>query len=227
MEISGGQAPTRSWGFWSTLVFGVIGIALGREGPYALPYCIEYCVRFWNWVQPSQALAWHRGVWWPLATSGFGGFLLIGASVVAAAASGNPIGQYLGLVRPARRDLFLGLAILAALLVAEMAAIGWHYFHTPISPSAPHPLFSEGITATMLLLWPAGVIIAPASEELMFRGLLFRGWEKTWLGAGGTIVLTAALWALLHTNKNWLGVVFIFVDGLFWDGCEAVAVLRY
>jgi len=41
------------------------------------------------------------------------------------------------------------------------------------------------------------------------------GWEKTWLGAGGTIVLTAALWALLHTNKNWLGVAFIFVAGLF------------
>jgi membrane protease YdiL (CAAX protease family) len=28
-------------------------------------------------------------------------------------------------------------------------------------------------------------------------------------------VLTAALWALLHTNKNWLGVAFIFVAGLF------------
>ena len=49
----------------------------------------------------------------------------------------------------------------------------------------------------------------------MFRGFLFRGWEKTWLGAAGTIVLTAAFWALLHTNKNWLGVASIFVAGLF------------
>jgi uncharacterized protein len=32
---------------------------------------------------------------------------------------------------------------------------------------------------------------------------------------GRNFVLTAALWALLHTNKNWLGVAFIFVAGLF------------
>ena len=31
-------------------ILGVIGIALGREGPYALPYCIEYCVRCWTWL---------------------------------------------------------------------------------------------------------------------------------------------------------------------------------
>jgi CAAX protease family protein len=201
------------WGFWATLAFGSIGIVLAREGPYALPYCIEYCVRFWNWIEPSQSLAWHRGVWWQLATSSLAGFLLIGASVVAAWASGYPVRRYLGLVRPSKRDLVLGLALLAALLVAVTVAVTWYVFRTPISSTAPH-LFSNGTTATLLLLWPAGVVIAPVSEELMFRGFLFCGWEKSWLGAGGTIVLTAATWALLHTNKNWLGVVLVFVAGL-------------
>lgn len=210
-------SPTfpRPWGFWSTLGFGIIGIALAREGPYALPYCIEYCVRFWNWVHPGQMVSWHRGAWWALATSSLGGFLLIGASVAAAWASGRPIRQYLGLAWPPRSDLILGLAILATLVVAEMAGTGWYYLHMPSTSPVAHGLFSGGTAATLLLLWPGGVIVAPVSEELMFRGFLFRGWEKTWLGATGTIVLTAALWALLHTNKNWLGVAFVFVTGLF------------
>jgi membrane protease YdiL (CAAX protease family) len=202
------------WGFWATLAWGVIGIALAREGPYALPYGIEYGVRFWNWIEPSQAFAWHRGVWWQLAVSSLTGFFLIGASVIAARASGYPVKQYLGLVRPSKRDLILGLAILFALLVAATAAVTWYVFVTPSGSTASHSLFANGTTATLLWIWPAGVVIAPVSEELMFRGFLFRGWEKTWLGAGGTIMLTAASWALLHTNKNWLGVVITFVAGL-------------
>jgi uncharacterized protein len=207
-------APPRPWGFWATLALGVIGIALAREGPYALPYCIEYCVRLWNWMQPGQVFAWHRGEWWQLAVSSLTGFFLISASAVAAWASGSPVRQYLGLVRPSKRDLILGLAFLITLLVAATASVTWYVLLTPGGSTASHSFFSGGTTATLLLLWPAGVVIAPISEELMFRGFLFRGWENTWLGAAGTIVLTAALWALLHTNKNWLGVVFTFVAGL-------------
>jgi membrane protease YdiL (CAAX protease family) len=119
------------------------------------------------------------------------------------------------LVLPSRRDVILGLAVVTALLLVLTGAVAWYVFLVPNGSTAAHNLFPNGTTATLLLMWPAGVVIAPVSEELMFRGFLFRGWEKTWLGAWGTIVLTAALWALLHTNKNWLGVAFIFVAGLF------------
>lgn len=213
--IGFGLTPPRPWAFWTTLAWGVIGIALAREGPYALPYCIEYCVRLWNWIEPSEAFAWHRGAWWQLAVFSLSGFFLIGASVLGAWASGCPVRQYLGLVLPSRRDIILGVAVVIALLLMLTVAVTWYVFQVPNGSAAAHSLFSNGTAATLLLMWPAGVVIAPVSEELMFRGFLFRGWEKTWLGAGGTIVLTAALWALLHTNKNWLGVAFIFVAGLF------------
>ena len=213
--IGFGSTPPRPWAFWTTLAWGVVGIALAREGPYALPYCIEYSVRFWNWIEPSEAFAWHRGAWWQLAVFSLSGFFLIGVSVLGAWASGGPVRQYLGLVLPSRRDVMLGLAIVMALLLMMAVAVTWYVLQAPSASTVPHGLFANGTAATLLLMWPAGVVIAPVSEELMFRGFLFRGWEKTWLGAGGTIVLTAALWALLHTNKNWLGVAFIFVSGLF------------
>jgi membrane protease YdiL (CAAX protease family) len=211
--IGVGSTTPRPWGFWATLACGVIGIASAREGPYALPWCIEYSVRFCNWLQPGHALVWHRGVWWQLAVSGLSGVLLIATSVIAAWASGSPVRQYLGLVRPSRRDLVLGVAILAALLAAGMAFI-WFVFQATGGAAVPYRLFANGATATLLLLWPVGVVVAPLSEELMFRGFLFRGWEKTWLGATGTILLTAAFWALLHTNKNWPGVAFTFIAGI-------------
>jgi membrane protease YdiL (CAAX protease family) len=64
------------------------------------------------------------------------------------------------------------------------------------------------------LLWIAVLIIAPVAEELVFRAFLHRGWAASRLGASGTVVLTSLLWALLHQQYTWLGIVFVFCMGL-------------
>jgi hypothetical protein len=199
--IGFGLTPPRPWAFWITLAWGVIGIALAREGPYALPYCIEYCVRFWNWIEPSEAFAWHRGAWWQLAVFSLSGFFLIGASVLGAWASGCPVRQYLGLVLPSRRDVILGLAVVIALLLMLTVAVTWYVFQVPNGSTAAQSLFSNGTTATLLLMWSAGVVIAPVSEELMFRGFLFRGWEKTWLGGRNHCAHCCPLGAAAHQQE--------------------------
>ena len=66
------------------------------------------------------------------------------------------------------------------------------------------------------LLWLSAVVVAPVTEELFFRGFLHRGWAPSWLGVSGTIVVTAALWAVLHQQYNILGILFIFVAGLIF-----------
>lgn len=66
------------------------------------------------------------------------------------------------------------------------------------------------------MLWLATVIVAPVTEELLFRGFLHRGWAPSWLGVSGTIVLTSALWAALHQQYNWLGILCIFLMGLIF-----------
>ena len=66
------------------------------------------------------------------------------------------------------------------------------------------------------MLWLATIIVAPVTEELLFRGFLHRGWAPSWLGVSGTIVLTSALWAALHQQYNWLGILCIFLMGLIF-----------
>ena len=39
----------------------------------------------------------------------------------------------------------------------------------------------------------AAVVVAPVTEELIFRGFLHRGWERSRLGVSGTIILTSVL----------------------------------
>ena len=48
------------------------------------------------------------------------------------------------------------------------------------------------------LFWFALVIAAPIFEEFLFRGFLFRGWMDSRLRATGTILLTSAIWCLIH-----------------------------
>ena len=66
------------------------------------------------------------------------------------------------------------------------------------------------------MLWPATIIVAPVTEELLFRGFLHRGWALSWLGVSGTIVLTSALWAALYQQYNWPGILRIFLMGLIF-----------
>ena len=60
-----------------------------------------------------------------------------------------------------------------------------------------------------------GVAVAPLLEEVIFRGFLFQVlWEIG--GSSAAIVVTAALFALLHAGQlagNWGGVVLIFLVG--------------
>jgi membrane protease YdiL (CAAX protease family) len=59
------------------------------------------------------------------------------------------------------------------------------------------------------------VIVAPAGEEIMFRGFLFRGWVRSDRAAWPAIVVISVLWAALHVQYDWSGILQIFVIGLF------------
>ena len=43
---------------------------------------------------------------------------------------------------------------------------------------------------------------------------MFRGWSQSFLGPVGSIVLSSALWALMHIQYDWLGCFRIFLIGL-------------
>jgi hypothetical protein len=61
----------------------------------------------------------------------------------------------------------------------------------------------------------AAIIIAPAGEELLFRGFLFRGFVRSERSAWPGIVAISLLWAALHVQYDFAGMLQIFVVGLF------------
>jgi CAAX protease family protein len=64
-------------------------------------------------------------------------------------------------------------------------------------------------------MFAAAILIAPAGEEAMFRGFLFRGWVRSPRSVWPAIVVISILWAMLHIQYDWTGVLQIFVVGLF------------
>ena len=67
----------------------------------------------------------------------------------------------------------------------------------------------------LLPMFLGAVIVAPAGEEIMFRGFLFRGWARSERSAWPAIVVISMLWAALHVQYDWTGILQIFVIGLF------------
>lgn len=66
------------------------------------------------------------------------------------------------------------------------------------------------------LLWFAIIVMAPIFEEILFRGFLFKGLANSFLGVVGAIIITAAIWGLIHVQYEAFFIALIFVWGLFF-----------
>ena len=122
--------------------------------------------------------------------------------------------EYLGLLWPLPGPALIGaigiLMIIGAtdaLLFASGRAIVSQFQEVAYSTAA-----TEG---WLPALWFATVIVAPAGEEIMFRGYLFRGWVRSPRAAWIAIPLISLLWAALHIQYDLVGVTEILVAGLF------------
>jgi len=66
----------------------------------------------------------------------------------------------------------------------------------------------------MWMLWVALIIAAPLFEETFFRGFLLRGLAASFMGPIGAVLVTAVLWALIHTQYDAYDRTIIFCLGL-------------
>ncbi len=66
---------------------------------------------------------------------------------------------------------------------------------------------------TLLALLGLGLIIAPAAEEILFRGILLPLLMKR-LGAGPAVILSSALFALIHLHVPSFFPLFVLATGL-------------
>ena len=85
---------------------------------------------------------------------------------------------------------------------------------------------TKGMAGTEIKLWPsyptlivllrilAIGFLGPIAEELVFRGFLMRIVGRTRVGIFGAILVTAALWSLIHFQYTPIVLIIIFIDGI-------------
>jgi CAAX protease family protein len=72
------------------------------------------------------------------------------------------------------------------------------------------------------VLWLAGAVAAPITEEIFFRGFLFKGLAASRLRWYGAAVITSLLWAASHSQYDWYGIFAIFAFGLILGTVRAM-----
>ena len=118
--------------------------------------------------------------------------------------------EYLALNWPSRDELVIALVITSILVAAEMMLLS--RVGAEGGPSDPTLVVSSAGALFMLLI--SGCIVGPMMEEFVFRGFMFRGWSQSFIGPVGSILIISVVWAITHTQYDWLVRSFIFVAGL-------------
>src|SRR4051812_28784532 len=137
----------------------------------------------------------------------------IGVSVIAARLRGWRARDYLALIPPRRGEFVFGLACLLALLIG--ADVFTYLIGRDVVPGFMTESYkSARSSGSLVLFFIAVVIVAPVSEEVAFRGFLFRGLSASWLGISGTLIATSAAWAAMHVQYDTFTLAQIFLIGL-------------
>jgi uncharacterized protein len=195
------------WGYWATLAWAALAFLAGQFLGFGL-------------------LLWLRaGTWDTILQTPFDGalvtlFIFISNPVtivvlcVAAWLARTPLTDYFALRWPQPGDVAIGVVCLIGLIALSDAALyaSGRDLVTTFQLQSYTTAVKEGWLSAMLV---GAIVIAPAGEEIVFRGFLFRGWARSERSAWPAIVVISVLWAGLHVQYDWTGVLQIFVIGLF------------
>jgi len=57
------------------------------------------------------------------------------------------------------------------------------------------------------------IILAPVTEEVLFRGFLLPSWSRSWLGPIGAVAATSVIFAAMHIQYNLCGMLAVGLAG--------------
>jgi uncharacterized protein len=193
------------WSYWATAAWAVVAFLVGQFAALAF-------VVLWRSGEFYAVLNTFDGI---LVTL----FILISNPVtiaviwLAVRVKANPV-DYLALRWPAQRYVTIGLVLLVGLIALSdgLLYLSGRDLVTPFQLQSYTSAIAEGWLPAMLF---AAIIVAPAGEEILFRGFLFQGFVRSDRAAWPAIVVISLLWAALHIQYDWAGMLQIFVIGLF------------
>jgi membrane protease YdiL (CAAX protease family) len=118
--------------------------------------------------------------------------------------------DYLRLVPVPAGTLFKWLAVTFALIaIADFVTVSTG---RPIVPEFMQKAYATA--QPLWLFWIALIVAAPLFEEVFFRGFIFSGLESSALGGVGAVVVTAAVWGVMHLQYDAYEMTVILCLGL-------------
>jgi uncharacterized protein len=195
------------WGYWTTLGWSIVAFLLGQFVGFGV-------------------LLWLRGgALDSVLQTPFDGVLVtifialsnpvtISVLAIAVRLARSDLSDYFALKWPAAHDLAFGIAALVVLIAAGDALL--YLSGRDLVTEFQLQSYTTAAAAGWLpAMFAAAIVIAPAGEEAVFRGFLFRGWVRSPRSVWPTITMISILWAMLHIQYDLTGVLQIFVIGLF------------
>lgn len=129
-----------------------------------------------------------------------------------------PFGRAIGWTRPERpASMYFAGGVLLALSVAILA----HFVPMPTEKLPIEELLRDRFSLMVLAFF--GVLIAPAIEELVFRGFLFPVVERSH-GPLVAVVATSALFSLVHAQQygwHWQNLTMLLYVGIVFGTVRA------
>ena len=203
------ERPMRVWGWLATLVLGVVAAVVSQIPALAALILFH---------EPGASFAKLQGS----AGDGVAVIILICVSTpiqvgllfwFARLRVPSPLG-YLALTLPRKRDITL-LVLVVMAVIAAGDGLNLLFGARIVTPFQTD-IFRSARTADALpWLWLTVVLVAPIGEETLFRGFLFRGWQRSsssgpWIAIGAT----ALLWAIIHVQYDVLVIGQVLLVGL-------------
>jgi len=201
------------WGFWATLGFcGIIGVVYLSTQIVVVSAFIAAAMIFtqdFDIYRYTQGLE-SNGLVLATAICAAAPFTIALSILFAKIRRTITIKEYLCLSWPGWRKFFAWC--LVVLLFAALWDALTFLLHRPVVPAFMVDAYK---TAGFLpLLWLAFVFLAPLSEEIFFRGFLFKGLENSITGPIGAVVITSLVWSVMHIQYDAYGIVSLFLGGL-------------
>ncbi len=210
--ITGQPYPCRTWGFWSTTIFGLISILVW----VAAQTLVGFGMVRWLGTSPDTSDL-EFGI---VATHALTISIATIASmppatavlVLAAWRARCTAVEYFALHWPSRANVLTGIAVIAVLL--PLGDLTSHLTSHDLVPAAVVDAYRTArASGHVLTLGVALVVVAPLMEEILFRGFLFRGYAASRLGVTGAIAVPSVVWAAMHIQYDIFYIVQIFVLG--------------
>ena len=211
------QRSPRIWKFWGTALWGfvifaamfigqavvVAGFVLQQEAPIDLD-ALAATVR----VVVSRGSTISLSVITGLPA-------VLAALWVAIRITRTPYSDYLALRLSSWTNLLIGVVALVVLVM------GWDALSRATGREIEPGFMGEVLKSAradgaLWLLVIAFCVAAPISEEFFARGFLYRGWSESFLGPAGAIVMSSAVWTVLHLQYDWFFLGEVFSIGLLF-----------